>query len=479
MQIALLPDTGSPLYRQLFDTLRRAILEGALRPGERLSPTRDLARDMSLSRNTVCAAYDMLQAEGYVSSRRGAGFFVVDVVPETPVGPSCPAKLAPTVRGLSRRGAVLASATRPVPKQTNPAFQRGLPALDEFPFQVWHRHLAKYSRGPAPALMRYQDDGGLIALKEALQEYLGLSRGVRCEANQVIIVAGGQAALDLATRLLVDEGDSVAIEEPGYLGARDALLAAGANLQPVPVDQDGLRVSDMPDEARLAYVTPSYQFPLGVTMSAARRLELLQWATQQDAYVIEDDYDSEFRFSGRPLSCLQGLDDGGRVIYVGTFSKVMYPALRLGYIVAPAHLAASFAAALRKTGQDAPLLIQAAMADFIRSGHFASHIRRMRTLYAARQTLFMELVERHLSKWLLVRPTEAGMQLACYFTQPVDESHLAIASREAGIDIGLLSGYYLGDCPCPGLFMGYSGVAEKDMEANVLTLRDAFMRTGS
>ncbi|MDA0791735.1 MAG: PLP-dependent aminotransferase family protein [Proteobacteria bacterium] len=468
-----------PLYRQVYETLRAAIVDGTLGPGQQIPPSRALAEQLQLSRNTVNAAYEMLLSEGYISSRPGAGYFVALLNPDEATT-ATPTAQAPgpkrSSRGVSRRGAILAKASRPVAKIAGAAFQRGYPALDEFPFRAWQQQVDRHLRHPSEALLRYQDDGGLQSLKVALMEYLRLARGVHCGADQVVIVSGGQAALDLISRLLVDEGDRVAIEEPGYLGARDALLAAGADLVPVPVDDDGLCVDALNGrDIRLAYVTPSYQFPMGVTLDATRRLQMLKWAQDEDAYVIEDDYDSEFRYRGRPLSSMQGIDRGGRVIYLGTFSKVMYPGLRLGYLVAPEHLASSFAAALRKTGQDTPLILQAAMADFIESGQFTSHIRKMRLMYASRQARFVELANALLGDWLEVLPTDAGMQIACRFKRQIDEARLVESAAVRGIDIGLLSSYYIGRCSTPGLFLGYAGIPEGQMENDLFALKAAFL----
>lgn len=486
MDICLPPDAAGPLYRQVFDTLRAAIVEGRLAAGSRLPATRELANRLAVSRNTVNTAYEMLTAEGYVSARAGSGFYVVGILPDQTVSlpageptASAGGEDGATRRGLSGRGKLLAGRTRPVPGIANPAFQRGLPALDQFPFGLWQQHLARHSRAPDEALLKYRDDGGLPALKAALADYLRLSRGVCCETDQIIIVSGGQAALDLASRLLVDAGDRVSIEEPGYAGARDALQAAGARMLPARVDDKGLCVERIAAGTKLVYVTPSYQFPLGITMSASRRLQLLQWAAENDAWVIEDDYDSEFRYSGRPFSCMQGIDGQQRVVYVGTFSKVMFPGLRLGYLVVPRRLAGAFAAALRKTGQDAPPLIQAAMADFIASGQFAGHIRKMRKLYARRQALFVSLARRHLRDFLVVRPTHAGMQLACRFSRDMDEARVRQLAAARGIDIAMLSDCYIDRCEAPGLLLGYAGIPEAHMEAAVRTLAELLAEAAS
>jgi GntR family transcriptional regulator/MocR family aminotransferase len=304
------------------------------------------------------------------------------------------------------------------------------------------------------------------------------------------VVGGAQAGLDLVSRMLLDPGDTAWMEEPGYPGARGALLGAGARLHPVPVDDDGLDVAAgerAAPRARLAYVTPSYQYPLGTTMSLERRLRLLEWAQRANSWVIEDDYDSEYRYRGRPLSALQGLDTAERVIYVGTFSKTMFPALRLAYLVVPRGLVTVFRRALRHTGQDAPVAIQAAAADFISEGHYASHLaaadfiseghyashlRRMRGLYAERLQRFTRLLNEQLGHVLELGPVDAGMQLATYLPHSMDDREIARRAEEAGINVAALSTFYLRECPQPGLLLGYAAVPEAEMRAAVDSLRE-------
>jgi GntR family transcriptional regulator/MocR family aminotransferase len=385
MQFTLRPDLPGPLYRQLFESLRLAILEGVWRAGQRLPPSRELAQQLVLSRNTVVTAYDMLRAEGYLAARRGSGHFVAAHLPDSepaPVGNSALGSADSRV-GLSDLGQILAAPSRPVPSIDNPAFVPGLPDLGEFPARQWQQCLQRYTGKRAASVTGYQDRGGHLHFKRALCDYLRMSRGLRCSPEQVIAVSGSQAGLDLLARMLINPGDAVAVENPGYLGARDSFRATGAQLHGIAVDSEGLSVDELSavPSVKLVYTTPSYQFPLGVTMSAARRLQLINWAVNRQGFVIEDDYDCEFRYRERPLSSLQGMDQQQRVIYLGTFSKVMFPGLRLGYLVVPARWSSAFALALRKTGQEPPLFLQAAMADFIRNGYFASHMRRMRKLY--------------------------------------------------------------------------------------------------
>lgn len=501
MFIQLPPHKAGPLYRQVFEALRNAIVQGELPPARRLPATRELAQQLAVSRNTVNTAYDMLQAEGYIEAKAGSGFYVCQVnvceVSDTPIASgssTVPTPRASAGKSLSSRGEFLAQASRPVPTPSNPAFQPGLPDLQAFPFQQWNHCVQTALRNPIHNLLNYQDQGGLFRLKTALRDYLKLSRGVRCETENIIIVNGSQAGLDLVARLLVDPGDRIAVEEPGYLGARDGFLAAGADLVAIPVDMEGLQVAALQSATakrliKLAYTTPSYQFPTGATMSLGRRLELLQWADQHNSFIIEDDYDSEFRFSGRPLSCLQGLDQQQRVIYMGTFSKVLFPGLRMGYLVVPGQLGGAFAMALRKTGQDASLLLQAVVAEFIEKGYFASHLRKMRKLYGEKQRALVKLAQQHLSEWLDVQPTAAGMQLACWFKNQghkkhrgkgtIDEEKLLNDARANDIVLASLSRYYRNKPTRMGLYLGYAGVPLNEMKRNVSLLKKLLYNASS
>ncbi|MCP5153223.1 MAG: PLP-dependent aminotransferase family protein [Ectothiorhodospiraceae bacterium] len=468
-----------PLHRQVYEALRDAVLAGRVRPGTRLPSTRSLASQLGVSRNTVISAYEQLTSEGFLESRAGAGTRVCAVFPERPSGTPTRALVRarttppPTV---SRRGALIGATLRPTSPATATAFQPGLPALDQFPFAIWNRLLTRAARQLDRAELGYGASGGLPALRETVAEYLTASRGVRCRPSQVVVTGGAQAALDLATRMLLDPGDEAWLEEPGYSGARGALLAAGARLRPVPVDDEGLDVEHAAahfPRARLAYVTPSYQFPCGVTMSLERRLSLIDWAERAGAWVIEDDYDSEYRYRGRPLNALQGLDDGERVVYLGTFSKTLFPALRVAYLVVPEPLADAFRNALRITGQDASVPVQAALAAFIGEGHFAAHVRRMRALYASRQRRFVELASARVGDWLDIRPTDAGMQIAATLRVAGDDRAVSAAAARRGLVAPPLSGLHLGPVTRSGLFLGYAGIDDARLESSLERLADA------
>ena len=369
---------------------------------------------------------------------------------------------------MSRRAtAVLAAVTglSRGPRDPRP-FRPGLPALDAFPFEVWARLEARRWRLAPRHLLDYGDPAGHAPLRHAIAAYLGEARGVRCEWDRVIIVAGSQQGLDLAARVLLDPGDAAWIEAPGYPGARGALEAAGLRLVPVPVDADGLDVeagARLAPRARLAYVTPSHQYPLGVTMSLARRLALLEWARQARAWIIEDDYDSEYRYVGRPLSALQGLDTAGRVVYVGTLSKVLFPSLRLGYLVVPPSLVDVFAGARAIADRHAPLIAQAVLSDFIEDGHFARHIRRTRMLYAERQAALLDVARRELAGRLDVPAAGAGMHLGGWLPPGIRDRAAAQAAARHGVMAPPLSTYRMRPGGRGGLMLGYAAFTPREI----------------
>lgn len=480
-------DSDRPLQWQLYESLRLAILEGRLTAGQRLPSSRAMAADLSLGRNTVVAAYEQLAAEGYVLSRTGAGTEVAALPPETvmEVGRSdvTDRKLDPR-RTLSRRGETTISIKRASPRYEKLAalpFQHGLPAMESFPRDTWARLLARRARQPQSRLYDYQFGPGFPALREAIAAYLGAARGVVCGPDNVIVTAGAQAALDLAARMTIDPGDSVWIEDPGYLGARGALLSAGANLIPVPVDEEGMKPDALSPDApapKLIYVSPSYQFPLGVTMSLPRRLALLERAKETGAWILEDDYDSEYRYTGRPLAALQGLDGTGGVIYMGTFAKTLFPALRVGYLVVPDGLIDAFTNGIRMTGQSPAPAIQAALADFMDDGHFTAHIRRMRTLYAGRQQHLIDALKRETGALFRVPKLEGGMQLAAYLPDTADDVKAVEALGKARVLGTALSTYYLSDPKKRGLYLGYAGVPEHDIDRAAKKLGTALRDAG-
>ena len=476
-----------PLHRQLYAGLREGILTGRIVGGTRLPSTRGFAAELGVSRNTVINAFRQLLAEGYLEGRAGSGTYVAGFLPEELLQARAGAGYAPPPgpagRRLSRRGDVLAATPATVVRDRGRprAFRPGLPALGEFPLRIWQSLMRDVYRRPQ-GLLGYGEPAGYRPLREELSAYLGVARAVKCSWEQVIVVSGSQQALDLCARLLLDPGDKVWVEDPGYAGARGALTGAGAVPVPVPVDEEGLDVetgTKQEADARLACVTPSHQYPLGATMSLSRRLALLDWAERRDAWVIEDDYDGEYRYSGRPLEALQGLDTGGRVIYVGTFSKVLFPSLRLGYLVVPPDLVESFTAARELADRHSPLIEQAVLARFMSEGHFARHVRRMRKLYAGRQAVLVEAANHHFGGLLDIRPAEAGLHLVGRLPEGVDDREASWYAEAAGVEAPALSFYGVRPQTRKGLLLGYAAVAEPEIQSGVISLAKALRKFSS
>lgn len=465
-----------PMYRQLYLLLRQAILARRLAPGARLPSTRRLARDLGVARSTVVAAFDQLMAEGYLVGRVGAGSFVAPNLPSAPLG-------ARDAEDRARPRDSQPAAAEPDKTATHEEYMRpfrvGVGALDQFPRMVWGRLYGRHARALSAHDMAAGDPAGHRGLREQIAAYLNAVRAVQCTADQVIIVSGSQQAIDLSTRVLLGPGDTAWVEEPGYNGIKQALDMAGAKVRPVPVDHEGLSIdaAGTGQPAKLVVVTPSHQFPLGHTMSLERRLMLLDWATTNDAWVIEDDYDSDFRYGGRALAALQGLDRGGRVIYLGTFSKALFPSLRLGYLVVPADLVDAFLAHRRILDGHPAVLPQLVMADFMAEGHFAGHIRRMRALYHERRAVLVSAVERY----LLATDTESdpparllagegGMHVVLTLPQNISDKHVARACDDAGLSVTPLSSYYRGAEPRMGLVLGFAGFAPTALEVAIQKL---------
>jgi len=484
---ALLPilierDETRPLHRQIYEEIQGLILSGRLGRGARLPSSRALAAELGVSRNTVAAAFDQLLAEGYIEGRVGAGSFVASDLPEEGVGTPPRPDPAAGSKGpgnLSRRGAMLAAITGGH-RRRSPAFTPGLPDMTAFPFEIWSRLMAKAWRHPPASLLMHGDPAGYAPLRRAIAGYLATARGVRCDADQVIVVAGAQQAIGLAAHVLTDEGEEAVVEDPGYPGVRGALLAAGLKLVHAPVDSEGLVVSEAALRAaapRLICVAPSHQYPLGVTMSLARRLQLLDWAQRADAWVVEDDYDSEYRYLGRPLAALQGMDRAGRVVYVGSFSKVLFPSLRVGYLVVPEALVDSFLRARRALDDHPSSVAQPALTAFIEEGHFAAHIRRMRKLYAGRQAALVEAAERILPDLVRVEASPSGMHLASRLMPDLRarmgdvEAAATIAAR--GITALPLSGTYAQEPAEHGLLLGYAAVPAEEMAGKLARMAEA------
>jgi GntR family transcriptional regulator/MocR family aminotransferase len=481
--ISLDPRKPVPLHHQLYEALRTAVIERRLAPATRLPSTRDLCAALAVSRTTVVTAFEQLIAEGYIESRVGDGSYVSHILPDTSlaVGLATPPSRSPAPRrdpGFSQRFQAICATPAEIPSDQGELrpFRPGSPDVATFPTQLWARLLARqWRRGPT-TLLDYHAHAGYPPLRAAIAAYVGVARGVQCSAEQVFITNGAQDALSLAALVLLNPGDAVWMEDPGYRGARAALLSAGAQLVPVPIDADGLDVADgmrTNAAARLAYVTPSHQYPTGVTMSLTRRLALLDWAQRQAAWIIEDDYDSEFRYRGRPLSALQGLDGGQRVIYVGTFSKVLFPTLRLGYMIVPPALVGGLGMALRTMQHHMPGMDQAVLTEFIVAGHFARHIRRMRLLYAERQRALVAAVRSQLGSWLQLEASDAGLHLLGWLPAQVDDRAVSAAAQRLGVEAPALSSYSLRSLPRGGLVLGYAGLSVAQIEQGIRSLRAA------
>lgn len=473
-----------PLHRQLYDEIRRAVLAGRISAGARLPSTRTLAADLQLSRNTVAGAFDQLLAEGYLEGKIGSGTYVASELPDdllrAPREPSPRQSGSAGAPRLSERGRMLAETSVSPNRGVDPdrAFSPGIPALDEFPRELWARIVARTVRLCRSELLSYSSPAGYAPLRSAIAEYLRAARGVRCEDEQVIVTSGSQQALDLVARVLLDPGDTAWMEDPGYQGARGAFLAAGVRCAPIPVDDEGLSVASgeaRAPGARLAYVSPSHQYPSGVTMSLTRRMALLAWAHRRRAWIVEDDYDSEFRYSGRPLACLQGLDSSGCVIYTGTFSKVLFPALRLGYLVAPAALTGALISARALADRQPPGIEQAVVAEFIAEGHFARHIRRMRSLYAERQSTLLAEIAKQGNGALRVERAGAGMHLVARLPELANDRAVAAIAARAGVTAPPISAYAARRNIPPALVLGYAGYTPRAIAQAVKRLSAAIL----
>ncbi|MGA7401840.1 MAG: PLP-dependent aminotransferase family protein [Candidatus Sulfotelmatobacter sp.] len=480
--IAIDSRSKSPLYRQLYDWFRGNIIDGQMRPGQRVPSTRSLAAELTISRIPVLNAYEQLLAEGYFETFVGAGTCVARSIPDDALSPpsartrkEIPQRVGSAgPRRMSRRGVELTNTPAQPWFDVSGAFRVSLPALDQFPIGVWSKLVARHSRNPPRGIMAYGNAMGYLPFREAIAEYLGAVRGVRCEPSQILVTTGSQQALQLAAQILLDPNDHVWMEEPGYLGARQAFITARAQLIPVRVDDNGMNVAEIIHRGRstrAVYVTPSHQYPLGTTMSATRRMLLLNWAARSGAWIIEDDYDSEYRFGSRPIASLQGLDTDARVIYVGTFSKVMFPALRLGYTVIPKDLLPAFSAARDAADIFSSTLYQAVMTDFIREGHFARHIRRMRMLYMDRRRTLVKAIQTHMGDVLEVIGDAAGMHLLALLPPGIDDAAVSRHAAQRRVSVMPLSSCCLNPPTRGGLILGYGGANAQQIYEGIRKLR--------
>jgi GntR family transcriptional regulator / MocR family aminotransferase len=470
----LIPDPTVPgLSRRLTVSLRQALLSGQFPAGSRLPSTRVLASELAVSRNTVMEAYAQLLAEGYLEGRTGSGTFVSRALPEEflhrPTGITA-ADLGPRSATLSDRGTRIANAYKMGSGDALRAFNPGFPQLDPALFTTWWRLAARRGRCASRETLSYGDPAGYRPLREAIASHIGTARGVRCTADQVIVTSGSQYGVALICRMLTEPGDLAWMEDPGYNGARAAITSAAARIVPVPVDDEGIDVEfgvRHAPAARLVYVSPSHQYPLGVTMSLARRLRLLEWASRSGAWVIEDDYDSEFRHGERPLPTLQSLDTFGCVLYVGTFSKVLFPALRLGYIVVPQDMVDPFRQAQLVLGCRASTSDQATLADFIVEGQFTRHVRRMRTLYEDLRSVLGEAIRRRIGSALTLTGAAVGLHVLGRLADGFDDRVVSRCAMNANVDAPPLSNYYVGPPTMGALVLGYGQLDRRSIRSGV------------
>jgi GntR family transcriptional regulator/MocR family aminotransferase len=468
----------APLHKQIYDAYRGAILRGDLRPGQQIPSSRVLTNELEVSRFPVLNAYAQLLAEGYFESRMGAGTFVSASLPEQLMSVESP--IAPPVH--------IPSGPRPVAERSfrYPKFERSYvlrgwgafgvhqPAFDQFPFQIWSRLVTHHSQTPIARAIHHIDPRGSEGFREEICAYLRTARGVKCETDQIMVVSGSQQALDITARVLFDPGSKVWVEEPGYNLERIVLAAAGCHLCPVPIDGEGIDVSagiKKYRKARAAFVTPSHQYPLGSTMSASRRLQLLNWAQTSGAWVIEDDYDSEYRYESQPIASLQGLDANARVIYIGTFSKVLFPSLRIGYIVIPPDLVERFIAVRFAMDIFPPYLYQEVLADFMRLGHFGRHIRRMRQLYRERRTALVKSLRDEFGDTIEIHGAEAGMHFVMTLPNIASDRQIASIAAKEKMWLLPLSPCYSGKDPRQGFIMGFGSMPANQMARSVRKLR--------
>lgn len=447
---------SAPIYRQIYHRIRESIADGRLRPGDRVPGARALAAELNLARGTVEAAYQLLMGEGYLIARGAAGTIVTPQLAPVP-SPRVRSPVASTQYQPTHCGAL------PL------ALQMGLPALDAFPRKLWTRLAGRQLRQAGLEGLVYPDPRGHAPLRAAIATYLGISRGITCHPEQVFVCAGYRACLDLISHTLMHPGDTCWMEEPGYFMARNALLEAGAQLIPVPVDDQGLDVAQgiarCPD-ARFAVVTPTHQSPLGVSLSLPRRLALLDWANRRGSWIIEDDYDSEYRYQGKPLPALKSLDQQGRVLYTGTFSKVLFPGLRLAYLVVPAEQSDAFARQADRLHNHCPHVLQATVAAFLYEGHFARHLKKMRSLYARRRQWLVDALQQQFGERLLINPQAGGMHLVAGLREG-DDTELAQRARAVGIAVEPLSQWYLETKTRHGLILGFTNITSTEQASTV------------
>jgi GntR family transcriptional regulator/MocR family aminotransferase len=463
---------GEPFFRQIYKGIRQAILSGAFPAGERLPSTRDLAEQLGVSRTVVLLAYEQLLAEGFAEGRGGSGTYV----PEG-LGRTAPMREMRTATlKLSRYGSAAAAAVEAVDfprRRASPVrydFAYGRSAIESFPLEMWRRILLRHARQAPVREFEYGPATGSLVLREAICAHLRRSRAVVCDPSEIIVVNGSQQALDLVTRVLVERGDRVAIEDPQYNGTREVLRAAGAQLVPVSVDRDGLNPAKLPDQASLVFVTPSHQFPTGAILPLARRLELLKWARRKNSIIVENDHDGEFHYEGRPLESLQGLDTEGRIVYLGTFSRTVFPALRIGYLIVPKSLTPAFTAAKWLNDLHSATLEQETLAEFINSGMYERHLRRLRRRNATRREALLAAIDKYLGDRVEVTGDGSGAHIVLWPKENDSEDPVIARASSRGVGIYGISHCFLTKPSRPGFILGYSRMNEEEIREGIRLL---------
>jgi len=467
-----------PLYKQLYNIFRQSILEGKYSPGQKLPGTRSLAAALNISRNTAVLAFEQLLIEGYIKGKIGSGTFVNEI----------PDNILNIKENINRKKSEQKITTNLISQLGSPGlirrnisteeiipFQNGLPSLDEFPIKIWLKLNNQISRSLSNNHLGYGDAAGYRPFREEIASYLRTYRAVNCSADQIIIVNGSQQGLDLIMRVLLKPGDIVWHEDPGYFGARASMLFAGAKIFPSPLDNEGLNIeysSKKYPAPKLIYTTPSHQFPLGLTMSVSRRIQLLQYASRNNCWIIEDDYDSEFRYSGSPLPSLQGMDKNNCVLYLGTFSKVLFPGLRLGYLVLPdPQMLEVFVSAKSMMDRQSPVFEQMITSQFLKEGYFTRHIRKMRTLYKERQEFLINEIDRELNGVVKVNPSDTGMHIIAWLPENLNDAIISRKAKENNLIAYPLSEYVLKFKQKPGLLLGYTAFEKSKLKTGVKLLK--------
>ena len=462
----------TPLYRQIYEQLKEAILSQQLMQGTKLPASRELAKRLQVSRNTITTAYEKLWSEGFVEGQIGAGTYVapIDFAPLQTTNVDCNNNTRPL---LSQRGEKIFACAKKDYIATATPFTPGIPDIKSFRKDIWARILSRQARYNTEDIFAYGSPTGYTPLRIAVCHYLRAYRGVKCDLEQVIIVSGAQQGLNLIARFLIDPQEQVAIENPGYIGARNAFFAAQAQLIPIDVDKEGLKIHDLYQysNTRLVYLTPSHQYPLGMTLSLERRIQILEWAQKENAWIIEDDYDSEYRYAGQPIAAMQGIDNSDRVLYLGTFSKVLFPGLRIGYIVVPKTLVPVFSLAKSICDHNSSTLLQSALTSFIQQGHFNSHLRQTRLLYKKKQEYFLQVFTHKLSKYCTIEPSSTGMHLVAFYDG--DDRHITTEAAKHNLVLRPLSSYYLQN-PRSGFVLGYAGYTLPQIYQGICTLEKIF-----